>query len=146
MTSQTLGLIVGGLIPALIFGFGNVFIKSSTSHGISTAAYLLVVGISVIVVGVIFFLLTGDRHVTTQGGIYAFFAGAAWASGIACVTIALQKYNAPISQLSPLFNMNTLIAVLLGLWIFAEWQHVKVPQLLIGSLLIVIGGVLVAKA
>jgi hypothetical protein len=42
--------------------------------------------------------------------------------------------------------MNTLITVLLALWVFAEWKTVHIPQLLLGSILIVIGGTLVARA
>jgi hypothetical protein len=42
--------------------------------------------------------------------------------------------------------MNTLISVLLALWVFAEWKQVKVPQLLIGTLLIMAGGIMVAKS
>jgi transporter family protein len=56
------------------------------------------------------------------------------------------KFETPIAKLTPLYNMNTLIVVLLALWIFAEWKEVKVLQLLIGAVLIVMGGVLVARA
>ena len=56
------------------------------------------------------------------------------------------KYSASISTLVPLYNLNTLIAVSVGLLVFAEWKTVAVPQLLFGSVLIVVGGTLVARA
>ena len=62
------------------------------------------------------------------------------------VVIALTKYDASISQLVPLYIMNTLFTVLLGLLIFSEWATVSSPKLIVGSILIVIGGTLAASA
>jgi hypothetical protein len=51
-----------------------------------------------------------------------------------------------ISQLTPLFNMNTLVVVLLGLWLFKEHRHVRPAPLVIGAALVILGAVLVARA
>lgn len=66
--------------------------------------------------------------------------------GSVLVSIGIVKYSAPLGKLVPLFNMNTLVTVLLALWLFAEWKEVQVPRLLIGSILIVVGGILVARS
>src|SRR5688572_31667766 len=45
---------------------------------------------------------------STRGGIwYACLFGVCWATGTGCVGIALKKYGAQISQMVPLYNMNT---------------------------------------
>lgn len=145
MQPQTLGLIIGGLIPALCFGYSNIAVKLSTNAGLSVPFVLLMTGVGNIVVGGLLLFFFQDHSVSVRSALWMFTGGAAWAFGMTGVTIAIVKYGAPMSQLTPLFNMNTLVAVLFALLIFAEWQNVKVPQLL-GSLLIVIGGTLVARA
>jgi len=145
-TPHTLGLLIGGLLPAVIFGIGTIAQKASTQAGIGLGPFLLATSVGVLIVGGIVTLVTIDRSFTPRSWLFAMGLGLAWSSGTALVTFALLKLGSPISQLTPLYNMNTLVAVLLALWVFAEWKQVRVPQLLIGSLLIVIGGTLVAKA
>ena len=47
-----------------------------------------------------------------------------------------------MSVLVPLYNMNTLVAVGIGLVLLGEWRDVSVWRLLAGAALIVAGGVL----
>lgn len=72
--------------------------------------------------------------------------GASWAAGMALVALALTRYGVPLSKLAPLYNMNTLVVVLLALIVFAEAREVAFPRLLLGTLLILAGGVVVARA
>lgn len=147
MSSHTLGLLIGGIIPAVVFSFSNLAMKGGVQEGISLPYYLMVVGIAVLCMGVLaLFFHGGHSQFSAKSGLLAFGAGATWALGVFCVTYAIHHYGAPIGVLAPLFNLNSLITVLLALWVFSEWQQVKVPQLLIGSVLIVAGGVIVAKA
>ena len=146
MTPQTIGLIIGGLLPALLFGVGNVLIKSSLSARISIGFLLLFTTAGYLLTSLIALAIFSDHAVTLKSGGIALISGFILSIGTLCITIAINHYATPMSQLVPLYNMNTLISVLLALWLFAEWQHVRVPQLLIGSVLIVIGGTLVAKA
>lgn len=146
MSSQTLGIIIGGLIPGMVFGISNVVVKLTMQKGIALPLYVVVTGIAVVCVGVVLLFLFPERNINMTSASIAFSGGALWACGMTCLMFALHRYNASISVLTPLFNMNTLIAVILGMWLFAEWKTVQVPQLLIGSVLIVIGGTLVARA
>lgn len=146
MTAQTAGLLIGGLVPAVLFAFANLSAKAASQAGIGIGAYVVSAGAGVVVAGLLFLLLTGDRAVSPSSGFLAGCVGFGWGIGIGCVVIALNRYGTPIGVLAPLFNMNTLITVLLALWIFSEWQQVKVPQLLLGSAFIVVGGALVARA
>tara|TARA_Y100000310_G_C20418015_1_gene685290 strand:+ start:374 stop:814 length:441 start_codon:yes stop_codon:yes gene_type:complete len=146
MTSQTLGIIIGGIVPGILFGVSNALVKLATQKGISLPLYMLVTGIAVITVSVILLFLLPDREVSKAAVSVTFLGGMLWATGASCIVIALQMYAAPISVLAPLLNLSALVAVVLGLWLFAEWKTVQVPQLLLGSVLIVLGGALVARA
>jgi hypothetical protein len=146
MNPQTYGIIIGGLMPAILFGVANVFVKSSTEKGISFPLYIVCTGLGTLFVGLVLFCVLRDAKISLLSGGYAFAAGVLWAVAVSGILIALRQYNASISILAPLFNMNTLITVALGLWIFSEWQTVRVPQLVLGSVMILIGGTVVAKA
>lgn len=52
MTETQLGIVIGGLVPALLFGISGICQKFSNQHGISTGVYVLSVGIGVVLVGV----------------------------------------------------------------------------------------------
>ena len=146
MSPELLGLLIGGIIPALCYGAAGIFQKVSTSSGIGIGIYLVLVGIAVTAVGGGFYLVAPDRTFTAKGAIGAAMMGFFWALGAGLVAFALLRYQAPLGKLVPLYNMNTLIAVLLALWIFSEWRDVNLSKLIAGSVLIVLGGVLVARA
>ena len=147
MSPQAWGIVIGGLCPALLFGFSNVFAKAANSAGISLGLYVIVIGLSVALVGTLLhFYLGGESVMTGKGLLFTVGVGLAWASGTACIAFALVQYSARISMLVPLFNMNSLVSVLLGLWLFAEWRDVNTLKLVSGALLIAAGGSLVASA
>lgn len=144
MTSTTIGLLIGGLIPAVAYAFTQVCQRAGV--GLGVALYLTIVGLTVAVTGGV--LLLFDRSAVWSGRLALFAVGNGFffAVGTGLVSVAILKYHTPMAKLVPLYNMNTLIGVLLILWIFAEWKQVKPLQLLIGALLIMIGGTLVARA
>lgn len=146
MTPQTLGILIGGLLPGVLFGLSNVVVKLATLKGISSPWYIVCTGVAVVTVGFLSMMIIPDRTIHPLSASLAFTGGFLWAVGMTAIVVALQYYASSISVLTPLFNLNTLVAVALGLWIFAEWKTVHVPQLVLGSLLIVAGGVIVARA
>jgi drug/metabolite transporter (DMT)-like permease len=146
MQMQTLGIIIGGLLPAILYGLSGVFTKASTRAGIGLGIYLMIIGCTVMLVGTVIFLFIPDKTASLRSALHAGGVGLTWGLGTGLVAIAMSKYALPLSKAVPLFNMNTLVVVILALWIFSEWQQVRVSQLLIGAIFIVIGGVLVARA
>jgi len=146
MSPHMTGLLIGGLLPAVIYGFTNLFVKFSTKEGIGLGLYLLLVGLGVFIIGTGVYAFDHDKNISVKSGLFALSVGLTWGLGSFCIAIGLTKYGAPLSKLVPLFNMNTLIAVALALIIFSEWQQVKIGQLLLGAILIVLGGTLVARA
>jgi uncharacterized membrane protein len=146
MSPQLSGLIVGGLLPALFFGLSGVFARPATQAGISTGFYLTIIGLAAATVGLVFCLIFPERELTFRSGLFTILVGSTWAIAAGLVAIALTKYGSPISRLVPLYNLNTLVAVIIGLVVFSEWREVNALQLLIGAVLIIVGGSLVATS
>jgi transporter family protein len=130
----------------VVYALGGLFQKGSVEAGIGVGPQMLIAGLTAALVGAGFCIAFPDKTVSLRSGLLAAGLGFSWGLATGLVAVAIVKFQTPISKLTPLYNMNTLIVVLLALWIFAEWKQVKVPQLLIGSILIVIGGTLVARA
>lgn len=146
MSSHVLGIIIGGLVPAILYGVSGIFSKESTKEGIGLGLYLMITGISIAVVGLGFFVYQSDTTLSLRSAFYASLFGVTWAIGSSLVAIGLTTFGMPLSTLVPLYNMNTLVTVLLALWVFAEWKEVHIAPLLLGSFCIIIGGVLVSRA
>ena len=147
MTTKATALLIGGFLPALIYGGSALFQKLSTNIGISISAYLIAVGIGVGVAGIGFYFFDhSSASLSLKAGGYAGIFGLTWGVASGLVAYSLLHLNAPIAQLVPLYNMNTLVAVLLALVIFSEWQELQVFKLLLGTLLIVAGAIFVANA
>lgn len=144
MTNATTGIIIGGILPALLFGVSGVLQKASMQAGIGLGPYLLCIAVGVFGTGAVFYGLTSDRLISPASGAYALLIGVIWALSMGLVEVALNAYHAPLAKLAPLYNMNTLVVVLLALVVFAEWEEVSPLKLLIGTALIIIGGTLVA--
>jgi drug/metabolite transporter (DMT)-like permease len=146
MTPRYTPLIVGGLIPALLYGFAGVFQKWSAREGGSVATYLIGFGLATVVVGVAsrFFLSEAPGSSASLG--LALLGGLAFAIGAGLISLALIRFDAPISQLSPLYNMNLLVTIALGLLFFSEFKDVQAPRLILGALLVLAGGWIVSSA
>ncbi len=146
MSSKLLGLLVGGVLPALLYGVSSVFAKSSTNAGMSVGGHLFFIGIAISATGLLFNLLLPGPIPSLIAVTYSSLQGVFWGFGTGCVVLGLLKYQAPLAKLVPLYNMNTLITSGLALLIFAEWQQVNPNQLFLGAGLIVVGGILVSGA
>jgi uncharacterized membrane protein len=146
MSTKTIALLLGGFLPALIYGGSALFQKVSTNLGISLSAYLVATGIGVVIVGVGYSIFENSFAFSIKSGLYAGAFGLTWGIASALVAYTLLNYEVSISQLVPLYNMNTLVAVILALIIFSEWKDVDILKLLSGAILIVVGAVLVANS
>ena len=172
ISPSMLGILIGGIGSAILLGLFAVLMKASGMHGVTSMPFLIVVGATVLAVGLLGAFInsyigsdasagisagsnTGDlpgghsnflESIPWHGVLFSIAAGLAWSIAMLLVKVALDHYGTPVSILTPIINTNTLIAVALGLWLFAEWQFVNLPPLLIGTTLIVVGGVLVSGA
>ncbi|MEM0979827.1 MAG: hypothetical protein AAGH78_06090 [Cyanobacteria bacterium P01_H01_bin.58] len=146
MSLQALGIIIGGILPALFYGVSSVFAKSSTNAGMSVGGHLVFIGMAVSSIGLLFNLWLPGNIPSVLAIASSAMQGVFWALGTGCVVLGLLKYGAPLSKLVPLYNMNTLVTAGLALVIFAEWRQVNPGQLLVGAALIIVGGILVSGA
>jgi transporter family protein len=146
VASNLLGLIIGGVLPAILYGVSAIFAKFSANAGVPVGWHLFWVGLAVSATGVLLQLfLPGampSRFVIASSSMQ----GALWGLGTGFVVLGILKFQAPLAKLTPLYNMNTLITVGLALFIFAEWQQARPLHLILGAILIVIGGIIVSRA
>ena len=145
MTQAQLGILIGGIIPALFFGISGICQKWSTQYGITTGAYLVSVGIGVLCVGAVLCVYNSEQQYSLASVVPSVALGVFWGLGILLVAIAIGKYGAQLSILAPLYNMNTLVAVVGALFIFSEWKDVNLVKLGFGTTMIILGGVLVSS-
>jgi len=144
MKPQTLAILIGGVLPAIFLGVSGALQKSSAKAGIGTGPYLMVVGLVVLAVGFVFTYTQNDWNMNSASAAYTGLYAILWSLGIAGIAIALNRYEANISQLVPLYNMNTLVAVLIGLVVFGEWKDLNLTRLLLATVLTVVGGIFAA--
>lgn len=140
------GYLSGGIIPAILLGVYNALQKISSQYKISPGMYLIVAGSCVVSVGLLYWIIFHEATLTPAAGFFAALSGIVWGIATCLVAIAYSRFKMPVSKLVPLFNTNTLVAVVLGLLIFSEWKTINCPKLLIGTLLVVVGGILVTNA
>ena len=146
MSENSIGLVVGGVLPAILLGLFAVMQRVSVNEGARPASLLLFAAVGILLVAGVLYATGTEAPINPRLSVAAVATGIVWAVATACIAIAQARFRTPLVQLVPLFNMNTLVAVVLGLIIFAEWNAVRLPRLLIGSVLIVAGGTLVASA
>ncbi len=144
MKPETWGIVIGGAIPAFCFALSSILQKVGTNAGIGLGPFLVATGLAIIAFGGVAWVFYPDRAVTVTGVWASFSMGVAWAMGISCVTIGLSRFAVPLSKLVPLYNTNTLLAILFSMVIFAEWQQVNALKLLAGAVLIIVGSILAA--
>lgn len=136
-------VILGGVLPMLLYGLMTFPIKILNGK-LHFSHYIFLTGIGVTIVGVIaIFLFYSEIEINISHISLGILNGIMWGLGALFVFLALQHPKATIAQLAPIYNINTLIAVLIGILFFAEWQHIVVWKIILGTMLIVTGGWLV---
>ena len=146
MDTQFLGIVIGGFVPAVLFAASGIFNKLGAQSSIGLSAFIFFAGLGGVLSSLPFLFLQGGSVVSLKTSIFPLLMGVTWGLGIGCVTLGMQRFHAPLSRLVPLYNMNTLLVVLVSLFFFAEWKDVQVLKLLIGAIFVVIGGTLVSIA
>jgi uncharacterized membrane protein len=142
MSKQWTAILIGGLLPAVFLGISSVFQKTASRAGIAPGFYLLIIGIVVALVGAAVALVQRDASVSASGAVQTVGFAILWSVGILGIMLGLGRYEGQVSVLVPLYNMNTLVAVGIGLVLLGEWRDVNAWRLLAGAALIVAGGVL----
>jgi hypothetical protein len=140
------GIVIGGLLPALLYGIAGTLQKASQRTGAGMGPYLICIGLSVVGVGAAATCLDHARSISTRGAWLAAGMGLAWGLGTWAVALGLSRYAVPVAKLAPLYNANTVVVVVLGLLLFAEYREVSLPRLAAGVVLVVLGTTIVSRA
>ena len=150
MTPHMWGLVIGGVLPAIFYGTSSAFSKTSTNAGMPVGIHLFWIGLAISMTGILFSYIvpgtTSSLVPSIKGVASSSMLGFLWGLGTGCVALGLIQYQAPLAKLVPIYNMNTLVTVFLALILFAEWKDMNVVQLMAGTGLIIIGGILVSGA
>ena len=96
------------------------------------------------VVFVLYFFMKPNFNFEWKSSGIALIAGAFWGLGMIAVTIAIAN-KADVSRLAPIYNLNTLITVLLGIFFLKEIPDAsQMFRVIAGAVLIVAGAILVS--
>lgn len=147
-SEKYLGIQPSGASLLMLGGIAVVFLtfflvrNSTLSLSAKTMGFLLIA----LLLGYVIYTL---REIGVQISIsslgFGLLQGALWASGMIFAFLAF-SVGAEAAKLVPIYNTNTLIAVILGLLLLHEVpasdERLKV---IIGALLIVLGGILVSR-
>lgn len=136
---------MGGLAPAFGYALFAIGTKFAAQGGLGAGPLLVLIGAACLACGAVFWKIL-PAGINTPAATWGLVAGLAWAIGTGLVSLALSRWNVPISKLNPIYNTNTLITVLLGLVIFSEWKQANPLPLLGGAAFILVGSLLVSNA
>lgn len=142
MSNQSLAIVIGGLLPAVFLGLSGVLQKTAARTGIAPGPYILIIGLVVAAIGGVVMLVQRNITLTVSGAIQTAGFAILWGTAVLGIMLGLGKYEGQVSVIVPLYNMNTLVAMGIGLVVLGEWKDVNVWKLVTGGVLIVVGGVL----
>lgn len=138
------GIVIGGVLPAVCLGLGTVLMRASLGAGASIPFYLGAVGSTVAVLGWGALLWTGGTAPSREAGLFAVAMGTTWTLAITCMAYGIGVLKLPVSVIAPMTNSNALVAVVVGAVAFAEWRHLNIATVALGTVLICAGATIVS--
>ncbi|MFH1721675.1 MAG: EamA family transporter [Candidatus Altiarchaeota archaeon] len=142
--------VILGLGAALLFGTSTIAIKIASSPDYlgappSSVLILILAGIALVFVPYTAWI---SRQQTFSYQSELLVAGLCigifWALAQILVVTALNQ-NADVSRITPIFNLNTLVVVFLGILLLGELpDKAQAIRVVFGAVLIVAGGILVS--
>ena len=142
-TNTNYSWILLGILAALCWGIYPALMKEATISGATTGNIFLGMMIGALL---LFTISPKEKRgrVSFQTIIWSLLAGLVWAGGMFFAQKAI-SLGADIARLTPLYNTNTLIAVIIGFVVLKEWPKNQKQKFLIiaGAMLVVLGASLV---
>jgi drug/metabolite transporter (DMT)-like permease len=143
---RTAIVIVGGLIPAFLFGISAIFQKGAMQAGVGPGSYMIFDGVIFIVVGLVLRGVLREPDFGGAGVPLALIGGLLFALASGAISFALRQWAAPISLIAPITVISSLVTVIAGFIVFREYEGVAAVRLLGGAVLVVVGAALVATS
>ena len=134
-----------GIVAAICFGINTILYKIASQRGNFSPAFgSLVFGIGILVAFLVYFFAKPSLQFEWKSTSLAVVAGIVWAIGFLAIAIAISQ-KGEVARLAPLYNANTIIAVVLGIVLLKEIPKMsQMIRIIIGALMIVAGAVLVS--
>lgn len=132
--------LVLAFIASLFFGIWPVPFKISLSYG-SWPDTIVWVGVGVVAAGLSWKIFEGTSWNVSAAFIQTtFIAGLIFCVGLILSLLALTSRDGYLSLIAPIYNINTIWAMLAGLVWFKEYEKVSVAYAVVGAVLITLGG------
>jgi len=101
-------------------------------------------GLGVVLIFGLFLLFKPSFEFELKSSSLALIAGMIWGLGFLAIAVAIAQ-KADIARLAPIYNTNTILAVLMAIIFLKEIPDVsQVYRIIAGAVLIVIGAILVS--
>jgi transporter family protein len=134
-----------GIAASVFFAVNTIVYKVAAQKG-NFSPYFgsFVFGLGIVLLFGLFFIFRPGFSFEWKSSSLALIAGVIWGLGFLAIAIAISK-GGNVSQLAPIYNTNTILAVLLGIIFLKEIPDVsQVYRIIGGAVLIVAGSVLVS--
>jgi glucose uptake protein GlcU len=105
MSPELKGIVIGGLLPALLYGVTGILQKMSARAEGGAGMYLIFLGLGTVIVGAILHFVLPEPSISIRPACFALVAGLIFSLGAGLISVALINCQAAISQLTPLYNM-----------------------------------------
>ena len=137
--------IIYGLIASVFFALNTILYKVAAQKGNFSPYYgSFMFGIGVILIFGLFLLFKPSFEFELKSSSLALIAGMIWGLGFLAIAVAIAQ-KADVARLAPIYNTNTILAVLMAIIFLKEIPDVsQVFRIIAGAVLIVIGSILVS--
>ena len=134
-----------GLIASFFFALNTIIYKIAQQKGNFSPYYgSFLFGLGVVLVCGLFLLFKPNFEFEWKSSSLALIAGAIWGIGFLSVAFAIAQ-KADVARLAPIYNTNTILAVLMGIIFLHEIPDVsQMFRVIAGAVLIVVGSILVS--
>ena len=140
-------LLIGGALPACLWGIAAIFQKLSTQHDLAPGPFLVAFGATIVIVGIVLcFIMRDSTSVSLAGLRFAFMAGLTYAIATGLISFALLRFGIPIAKLAPILGCNVLVTVLIGILWLGEGESLNVWKIVGGTAAVLTGLALVTAA
>ena len=139
-------IIIGAVLPALLWGITAVFQKMSASSNLGPGPYLAVFGLVICLGGLVFARFTQELALNPRGVAFAGLAGLSFTLGTGLLSYALWRFDLPIAKVAPILGANVLVPVLIGTALLGESGSLDVARLFLGTVLVLVGAAIVTSA
>lgn len=137
--------IVYGIIAAIFFAVNTIVYKVAAQKGNFSPYYgSFMFALGVVLVCGIFLLFKPSFDFEFKSSSLALAAGMIWGLGLLAIAVAISQ-KADVARLAPIYNTNTILAVLLAIIFLKEIPDVsQIIRIIAGAVLIVVGAILVS--